>query len=327
MRLPWCCWRLSAYLVWRARWPASRSGGGPPRCGWSLLLAFTVAFNLFASYKSNADGHQNFGLALLETGRVDEAITQFQKERATQAGLRDGPEQSRLRSSAKGGRVDEAITQLQQALQVNPDDAQARFNLGNALAQKGTVDEAITQYQQALQIYPGYVEAHYNLGVVLLQKGRADEAITQYQQALQINPGYRDAHINLGYALLQKGTVEEAMAHFQKALQLNPADPSTQNKLAWLLATVPQASLRNGAKALELARQASLLTGGENPAVLQTLAAACAEAGRFSEAVETAQHALRLAEAQSNTALTAALQSELKLYQAGSPYHSPEPPH
>jgi len=297
------------------------------RCGWSLLLAFTVAFNLFASYKSNADGHQNFGLALLETGRVDEAITQFQKSVQLKPDFAMARNNLGYALLQRGGRVDEAITQLQQALQVNPDDAQARFNLGNALAQKGTVDEAITQYQQALQIYPGYVEAHYNLGVVLLQKGRADEAITQYQQALQINPGYRDAHINLGYALLQKGTVEEAMAHFQKALQLNPADPSTQNKLAWLLATVPQASLRNGAKALELARQASLLTGGENPAVLQTLAAACAEAGRFSEAVETAQHALRLAEAQSNTALTAALQSELKLYQAGSPYHSPEPPH
>jgi hypothetical protein len=85
--------------------------------------------------------------------------------------------------------------------------------------------------------------------------------------------------------------------------------------------------LRNGAKAVELARQANLLTGGENPVILHTLAAACAEAGRFSEAVETAQHALRMAEAQSNTALAGALQSELKLYQAGNPLHGPAQPH
>ena len=74
---------------------------------------------------------------------------------------------------------------------------------------------------------------------------------------------------------------------------------------------------------MELARQANLLTGGENPVILRTLAAACAEAGRYSEAVETAQHALRLAGAQSNAALAAALESELKLYQAGSPFHGP----
>ena len=57
---------------------------------------------------------------------------------------------------------------------------------------------------------------------------------------------------------------------------------------------------------MELARQANDLAGGENPIILHTLAAAFAEAGRFSEAVETAQRALRLAEAQSNTSLAGA---------------------
>jgi tetratricopeptide (TPR) repeat protein len=99
-----------------------------------------------------------------------------------------------------------------------------------------------------------------------------------------------------------------------------------QNNLAWVLATGSEASLRNGGKALELARSANLLTGGENPIILHTLAAAYAETGRFSEAVATAEHALRLAEAQSNAALAGALQSELIFYQAGSPLHSPEQP-
>jgi hypothetical protein len=79
--------------------------------------------------------------------------------------------------------------------------------------------------------------------------------------------------------------------------------------------------LRNGAKAVELARQANTLTGGENPTVLRTLAAACAETGRFAEGLETAQHALRLAKAQSNSTLTGQLQSDIKLYQAGRPLH------
>jgi tetratricopeptide (TPR) repeat protein len=290
------------------------------RCGWGLLLAFTVAFNLFASYKSNADGHQNFGDALLKTGRVDEAITQFQRslEMRTDSALTWF---SLAEALLQKGSVDEAITEYQKAVQAKPDYALAHNNLGNALMQRGRADEAITQYQKAAQIKPDYALACNNLGTVLQQTGKVDEAITQYQKAVQIEPDFASAHSNLGNALVQKGRVNEAIPQYEKALQLTPDDPAIENNLAWVLATCPEASLRNGGKALELGRQASLLTGGENPVILHTLAAACAEAGRFSEAVETAQHALRLAEAQTNTVLAGALQSELKLYQAGRPLH------
>jgi tetratricopeptide (TPR) repeat protein len=106
-------------------------------------------------------------------------------------------------------------------------------------------------------------------------------------------------------------------------LQIDPAQPVVENNLAWLLAVCSKASVRNGGKAVELARQANAQTGGENPIILHTLAAAYAEAGRFSDAVETARHALRLAGAQSNPGLAGLLESELKLYQAGKPFHIP----
>ena len=91
--------------------------------------------------------------------------------------------------------------------------------------------------------------------------------------------------------------------------------------LAWVLATCPQASLRNGNKAVELAQRANQFMGDGNPVVLGTLAAAYAEAGRFPEAEETARRALQVAETQSNPALADALRSQLKLYQAGLPFH------
>jgi tetratricopeptide (TPR) repeat protein len=194
-------------------------------------------------------------------------------------------------------------------------------NLGNALLQKGSVNEAMAQYQKALQINPDYAEAHNNLSNALLQKGNVDEAITHLQKALQIDPDYAYAHNNLGNALIQKGSVNEAMAHYQKALQIKPDYLEVQNNLAWVLATCPQALLRNGNEAVKLARRANQLAGYGNPVVLGTLAAAYAEAGRFPEAVETAQRALQLAETQSNTALADALRSQIKLYQAGLPFH------
>jgi tetratricopeptide (TPR) repeat protein len=270
-----------------------------------------------------ADANLNFGNILLEKGRLDEAIVHFQKA------LQNRPDFVNAYNSLgnalhQEGRMDEAIAQYQKALQINPDFTDAHHNLAIVLQQKGRVDEAIAQYQEALLINPDFAGARVNLGIVLLNKGKLDEAIVHFQKAVEIKPDLSEAHFDLGVALLQKGEMDGAIDHFQTALRLKPAQPAVQNRLAWLLATCPQASLRDGKRAVELASQANHLSGGENPIILHTLAAAFAEAGRFSEAVETAQHALRRAGEQSKTGLAEQLQSEMKLYQAGKPFHSPE---
>jgi tetratricopeptide (TPR) repeat protein len=225
------------------------------------------------------------------------------------------------------GRMDEAIAHFQKALQIKPDIARAHYNLGLSFFQLGRLDEAILHYQKALEIQPDYPEAHNNLGVCLSQKGRLAEAIPHFQKELEIQPANASAQYNLGNGYFLLGRLDEAILHYQRALEIQPDYMEAQNNLAWLLATCPEASLRNGHKAVELAQQANMLDGGKNPVMLHTLAAAFAEAGRFSEAVETARHALRLAEAQSNTVLAGQLQSEMKLYEAGSPFHSPAQTH
>ncbi len=277
---------------------------------WTHTLACT---------SDNAKAHNNLGNALLQKGNVNDAITHYQEA------LQIKPDYAEAYNNLgnalfQKGNVDEAIVHFQKALQIKPDYAEAHDNLGNALFQQGNVDEAITHYQRALQIKPDDAKAHNNLGSALFQKGKVDEAIVHYQKALQIEPDDAKAHSNLGNALLQKGNSDEAIVHYQKALQITPDDAEAQNNLAWVLATCPQASLRNGNQAVELARRANQLTGDGNPVVLGTLAAAYAEAGRFPEAVETAQRALQVAGTQSNTALDKALQSQLKLYQAGLPF-------
>jgi Flp pilus assembly protein TadD len=88
-----------------------------------------------------------------------------------------------------------------------------------------------------------------------------------------------------------------------------------------VLATTLQASLRNGPRAVELAQQANQLAGGENPVILRTLAAAYAEAGRFSDARQSAQKAMTLARAAGQSDLMEQLNDELKLYTAELPFH------
>jgi Flp pilus assembly protein TadD len=213
-------------------------------------------------------------------------------------------------------------TLLTHTLVCTTDNDATHNNLGTFLVQEGRVDEAISHFQKALEIRPDYAEAQCNLGLALFQKGRVDDAIAQYQKALQIKPDFAEAHFNLGNALLQKGKADEAVTHFQTALQIGPANPSIQNNLAWLLATSPKASLRNGNKAVELARQANALTGGENPIILRTLAAAFAEAGQFDDARRNIQKAIDLAPAAGQEDLLEQLNKELKRYEAGLPLHN-----
>jgi tetratricopeptide (TPR) repeat protein len=228
----------------------------------------------------------------------------------------------------QNGKATDAINQFQRALRIKPDYAEAHNNLGTALFQNGQTDEAIANLQQAVAIWPGYAEAHNNLGTALLQKGEADEAIIHFQSALAIRPNYAKAHYNFGNALIKKGQLGEAINQYEQSLAIQPGFIETQSviaQIAWVLATSPDPSVRNGTKAVELAQQMDQLSGGGNPVVVTTLAAAFAEMGRFPEAITTAQRALELAASQNNTALVAALEAQIKLYQTGSPFHQTAP--
>ncbi len=225
------------------------------------------------------------------------------------------------------GRVDEAIPYFQKAVAIQPKDTDGHNNLGNALLQKGLIDEALSQYQTAFAIgvAEGEIygrEADYNLGNVALEKGQVDEAIAHYRRALE-RPGLyaADAHNNLGLALHAKGQNDEAIADYEKALEMNPKSASARTNLAWIFATSSDPSIRDGAKAVQLAEQANRLSGGSNPIVLNTLAAAYAESGQFSQALETAQRALDLATAQGNSSLVEGLRKEIGLYRVHSPLH------
>ena len=138
--------------------------------------------------------------------------------------------------------------------------------------------------------------------MLLGQRGRFDEAITHLQQALKIKPDYAEAHNNLGNALAGQGKIAAAVVQWREAVRLQPKQIGFVHQLAWVLATCPEASVRNGAEAVELARRAVKLSDGQEPAILGTLAAAYAEAGRFPEAVQTARKALKLATQQNQHA-------------------------
>jgi protein O-mannosyl-transferase len=211
---------------------------------------------------------------------------------------------------------EEAMAHYRRALELNPRFSQAHNNVAALLMPLGQVDDALRHWATAIEIEPTYADARYNLGSALLQLGRPHDAIPQLQTGLMIDPSNADAQYNLATALMQTGQRAEAIAAFEKARELNPDDVQVLNNLAWLLATSADAKLRNGATAVALAERADQLTAGNDANVVTTLAAAYAEAGRFSDAVAAAKRALALAP----STLVERIRRQLSLYEAGSPY-------
>ena len=331
--LTWTAVELAA--VWRIRrWAL---GGG----AMMVLAALTICARAQTAYwrdsitlwthalacaPDNTIARNNLGDALLQLGQTGEAIAQFQQSLAIDP---NNPEANYDLGNAflRQGRLDDAIAQFQKTLAINFSDphyslADVHNNLGNVFLRQGQVEEAIAHFQKALAIHPHDADIHYNLGNAFRRQGNVNEAIAEFQAALTTKPQFAEVRYNLGNALLQQRRVAEAIGQFQMALTIKPGYVEAANNLAWVLATSSQASLRNGNQAVDLAEQANQLTGSNNPVVLCTLAAAYAEAGKFPEAIGISQRAAQLARTQSNIALSEQLQSQIKLYQVGIPFHA-----
>jgi tetratricopeptide (TPR) repeat protein len=264
--------------------------------------------------------HTNLGIVLLQKGQLDEGIAQYRATLEMQPDSWDAEYNLGTALVAKGN-VDEAILHCERAVAMQPNDPDGQVSLGNALLEKKRIDEAIIHYQKAVAIWPDHFLARYSLGQAFLEKGELDTAIAHCRAALLIRPDDADCHTVLAAALDEKGETAEAIRHYEKALKIFPQSISALTNLAWLLATSPSESLRNGGKAVEIARQADQLSGGTNTVVLRTLAAAYAETGQFGKAIESARTAVQLARMHDDDSLTMELEQQIALYRLHMPYH------
>jgi tetratricopeptide (TPR) repeat protein len=218
------------------------------------------------------------------------------------------------------GRVEEAVAQFQKATALTADFTAARSNLGGALAKLGRLDEALRELRKALELDGRYAPAHYNLGLVLSRREDVEGAIREWRSALELDPKYAEAHHSLGDALYAQGRTAEALTHWSDAIQLQPSDFAALGRVAWVLATSPDATIRNGGEALALAVRAVEISGGKDARLLDTLAAAYAEKGQFANAVATARRAQALAAQQNEAALSDAIGSRIAWYEADRPF-------
>jgi Flp pilus assembly protein TadD len=221
-------------------------------------------------------------------------------------------------------KYDEAREHLAASLKLKPDNAQAHSNLGRVLAIQGQFAAAEPEFQAAVRIKPKDAEIRRSYAAALADQGRKDEAMTQLRDLLQSKPD-TEARSQLASLLYQAGKLGEAVAEYRQVVAAKPDQPETLSNLAWLLATSPDSAVRNGTDAVRFAEQACHLTGYQRPQMIGALAAAYAEAGRFTEAVAATQKAIDLARASGDARFAAVNEQLLKLYSAGKPYHMTRP--
>jgi tetratricopeptide (TPR) repeat protein len=192
-------------------------------------------------------------------------------------------------------------------------------NLALALQRQGKLAESACHFAEALRMTPGNLSAHMNLGSVLFSLGRTQEAIDKYRYVVSLSPSDVDAHQCLAESLLWTGDLQGAVDSYNAVLRLDPHNVLALTRLAWILATSEEDSLRDGRKAVQLASKAIRESGHDNAHCLDVLAAAYAQAGMFDDAVKTCRRALEL----SGELERGALRSRLDLYRRDMPYREP----
>jgi arylsulfatase A-like enzyme/Tfp pilus assembly protein PilF len=262
--------------------------------------------------------HRQLGAIALKHDDAEAAITHFTKALALD------PDLVVLRADIARlllaqGRTEGALAQFRRALDARPDDGALQRDLAVALARVGRHEEAITSYRAARSAGIESAELCRQLGWSLERDGQLDAAVDEYRRAVQLDPVSPEGYIRLGAALTTLNRMPEAIDVYRRGLEAQPGSVELMNNLDWKLATCRDPGLRDIERSLRLAEEADRLSSGQQPVVLDTLAAAYAAAGHFEQATAAAERALR-ASSSGSSQLAEQIAGRLALYRQGMPF-------
>jgi protein O-mannosyl-transferase len=257
-----------------------------------------------------SDLHRRLGLYYSQTGRLQDALAEYQAALNISPGLPEVHNNLGVTLQMRG-KIIEAACEFEAVLRLQPGHVQAHNNLGLALAAQGKAAAAVAEFDQALRLKPDYPEAHSNLGKILAEQGQMVEATAQFAEAVRLKPDYADAHHNLANALFLQNKLEAAAAQYSAVLRLNPKYFDARQNLALVLEKLG----RNQEAADQYAELARLRP--DFAAAYHRLGVVLAKQGRFAEAIRATEDGIRLAATAGQGNLAEEMKSRLRYYRAG----------
>ena len=218
---------------------------------------------------------------------------------------------------------EQAIKYFNKTLQLDPNYFDAFEGLASAYLSEEKITEAIEYCNKVISLNPKASRAYYIYyikGLALYHQNLFEQAIANFQKSIEINPLFDKIYNDLATIYNRQGQIEKAVFYWNKAIQINPERPESLNNLAWLRATHPDKKYRNFAESIRLAEKANKITSYKQPDLLDTLAAAYADAGQFDKATSFAEKAVESAAAQGNNTLAETFKSRLRLYKMQQPF-------
>ena len=278
---------------------------------------------LLTRFPDMAEWRMQYGTALKAQGKSEEAVAEFYEAMEADPRIAPGALFNIGTARLEQGKLDEAAELFRKALALDPTQAEACNSLGAVLFQKGESRRAIECFRKAIAIDPDTLRAHSNLAFALVKAGDLPGAAKQYGEVLRIDPTNVSGRHDLALTLLRMGKAGEAVTQYRRVLQRQADHLPTILSLGRILSCSQDAALRNGPEAVRLLLPACEQTGYRDPALVDALACAYAESGRFDLAVGTARKALALAKGRGNERLTSKIAERLALFEKHKPYRTP----
>lgn len=256
-------------------------------------------------------------VARARTGDVDGAVEVLRELRAA---ARDdvGHRDALANVLEEAGRTAEAAAVYSATPDAPPEQRAELARLrGELLWRGGEREAALEAFAAGVAAAPESSPAHLAYGNALQVAGRREQALEQFRRAVELDPSDRRAWLSEGLLLVVEKRWEEARERLDEAVELHPDDPALAHALARLLATAPLARVRDGVRAIELARQALAAEGSLEHS--ETVAMALAEAGQFEQAIAWQRGLAQQASTLGDRGTLSRLVRTLRLYEARRP--------
>jgi tetratricopeptide (TPR) repeat protein len=235
--------------------------------------------------EKDAPAYEGRALAWVERGEYDRALNDLD------AAMRlDTKSVSAVRRRGgcwlAKGEYEKALRDFDEALRLDPKNARAFNNRGTLWAFKMEWDKAIIDFDEAIRLDPSDVTGHSNRGACFVHKEQFDRAIRDYDEVIRCDETDSNAFAWRASCWYLKKDYQKAIADFSAAVRLNSKDRSVYQRYAWLLATCPDRTYRDGKKAVELAKKACDLSEWKDPQDLNVFSESLAESGDFKNAIK-----------------------------------------